>query len=522
MLNTLLMSLKIDQTYSLNAFIYNLRKLPVFKDLVTEDIYKSKRLKQIIRIIVNIYALLKTVLLHFIYFLAIYFLAYLINKNALSKTFVHIYFLFTIIGFFINNKLLNTSSKKYFSIIIFQMNAKKFLQSYLVSNLFKYLALNILSFFIFNYYLNLSLNTIIILILLPFFMRIIGEALNIIFYKKYSYIWLNNYFLYFTILISILLLSLLPIKNIFVNDTLLFITLLLSIILSPIFIIYLCNVQDYKLIYKKLNTKNMVMSKDTSLAYSRQQMVEVKNKDINISNKKLKNKKGYDLFNTIFFERHKEILLRSAKKYSLVLGIIYVILIILSFNNGTAVKTISSFFFKNLGCFILIMYLINRGAIVTQAMFFNCDHAMLRYNFYREPKVLLNLFKKRLTTLIKVNLLPVFVIILGNSILIFLTIGNNILMYLLIALYIIALSIFFSVHYLVMYYLLQPYNSEMQMKRPSYSLISIITYIVCFYATGISLSYLKISVLGIIFTVIYSVIALYLVNKYSCRTFKIN
>ena len=181
MLNTLLMSLKIDQTYSLNAFIYNLRKLPVFKDLVTEDIYKSKRLKQIIRIIVNIYALLKTVLLHFIYFLAIYFLAYLINKNALSKTFVHIYFLFTIIGFFINNKLLNTSSKKYFSIIIFQMNAKKFLQSYLVSNLFKYLALNILSFFIFNYYLNLSLNTIIILILLPFFIRIICEALNIIF-----------------------------------------------------------------------------------------------------------------------------------------------------------------------------------------------------------------------------------------------------------------------------------------------------------------------------------------------------
>ena len=30
-----------------------------------------------------------------------------------------------------------------------------------------------------------------------------------------------------------------------------------------------------------------------------------------IDNKKIDGKNGYDLFNTIFFERHKEILLRS-------------------------------------------------------------------------------------------------------------------------------------------------------------------------------------------------------------------
>ena len=47
MLNTLKMSLKIDDVYSLNAFIYNLRKLPVLKDLITTDIYKSKSLIKI-------------------------------------------------------------------------------------------------------------------------------------------------------------------------------------------------------------------------------------------------------------------------------------------------------------------------------------------------------------------------------------------------------------------------------------------------------------------------------------------
>ena len=73
------------------------------------------------------------------------------------------------------------------------------------------------------------------------------------------------------------------------------------------------------------------------------------------------------------------------------------------------------------------MYFINRGAIVTQAMFFNCDHAMLGYNFYRERTTILELFKKRLTTLVKVNLLPAITIGIGNSILLILLKDYNII-----------------------------------------------------------------------------------------------
>ena len=53
MLNTLLMSLKIDKTYSLNAHIYNLRKLPILKDLITEDIYKILKEEQITALMVT-------------------------------------------------------------------------------------------------------------------------------------------------------------------------------------------------------------------------------------------------------------------------------------------------------------------------------------------------------------------------------------------------------------------------------------------------------------------------------------
>ena len=150
MFKTLLMTLKIDNTYSLNAFIYNIRRLPILKDLITDDIYKSRNLKTIINIISNIYQIIKILTLHLLYFLFIYLIAVILNENNFTKTFIHIYFIFTIIGFFINNKLLNTSSKKYFSIILFKMDAKKFMESYLFFDIFKYLILNIISFTILN------------------------------------------------------------------------------------------------------------------------------------------------------------------------------------------------------------------------------------------------------------------------------------------------------------------------------------------------------------------------------------
>ena len=135
---------------------------------------------------------------------------------------------------------------------------------------------------------------------------------------------------------------------------------------------------------------------------------------------------------------------------------------------------------------------------------------------------IMNLFKKRLITLIKVNLLPAFVIVLGNSFLLYFTKQVNISMYIMLALYIISLSIFFSIHYLVIYYLLQPFNSEMQLKKVSYSLVSILTYVVCYFATDITLNYFNFSLLGILFTITYSLISLYLVYKFSPKTFKIN
>ncbi len=522
MIKTIIMSLNIEKTYAINSFLYNLKRLPIFKDLLTDDVYQSQKIKSIFKFLSNFYYIIKIIIYRLFYFALIYFLAHYLGSN-LSKSFIHIYFTFTILGLFINNKLLNTSIQKYLSIILLKIDAKNYMKSSLFFDLIRSLILNTISFLIFKPLLHISFKICIFLILLSFLSRIIGEALNLLYYHKYNYIWLNNYPLYFSLLSIFVILTILPYFKIYFSNTLIILTCLLFIILVPFCLLYLLKVDDYKLIYKKLNTQNVIMNTEEAKSYSRQQMVEVKRKDIVINPRKLKNKKGYELFNTIFFERNKEILLRSTKRYSLIAFLIYLFIIILIINNKHIYNIAHSFLLNNLGWFIIIMYFINRGSIITQAMFFNCDHAMLTYNFYKEPKVILNLFKKRTISVVKANLLPAILIGIGNIIILYLTKEYNVTMYLMMFLFIISLSIFFSIHYLVIYYLLQPYDKTMKMKKASYSIVSLLTYLICYFlATSVSLNIYFYSLLGIIFSLLYIIIALILVYLFSPKTFKLN
>ena len=521
MISSLKRSLKIDISYAVNSFIYVLRKLPIFSDLITDDIYKSKTLKCIISIISILLSFGRMLIGKIIYFFVIYYICTFLFDSV--DNFVHIYFIFTIIGLFLNNKLLNASQKKYLSILVFNMDARNFMWNSLGWDLFINLVLNIISFSVFTPIVSFSYSTIILLLIISLFSRVIGEAFCIWFYKKYKYIWYTNYTMYFSILGILLGLCLLPYVGIVVNNSCLIISSIVLGILCLISLIYLIGVKDYKIMFKRLNSLKQAMNEEEKKAYARQSMVEIKNKDKDVDIRKIKGKKGFDLFNTLFYERHKAILENSAKKYSLVILGLYIVAIIFVISNSRFNLSINNFFMNRLGMFVLIMYFINRGSVVTQAMFYNCDHAMLNYNFYREPKVLLGLFKKRLISIIKINLMPAFIIGTGNCILIYLTGGASAINYITSFLFIVLFSIFFSVHYLVLYYLLQPFNKSMQMKKISYGLASFLTYYfsyIIFY--NLVVSSLVLSVISIIFVIIYVFLALFLVYKFAPRTFKIS
>lgn len=172
--------------------------------------------------------------------------------------------------------------------------------------------------------------------------------------------------------------------------------------------------------------------------------------------------------------------------------------------------------------FLFVMYLINRGKVISEAMFINCDNSMLTYRFYRKPKAILSLFSERLKYIVIINLMPAAVIAFGLPILLFITGGTDQnINYFLLFISIISMSIFFSVHNLVLYYLFQPYNINLENKSIIYNFFNGLTYFICYFMLNSKVPTFYFGIGVTVFCVIYIFVALILVYKLAPKTFKL-
>lgn len=172
--------------------------------------------------------------------------------------------------------------------------------------------------------------------------------------------------------------------------------------------------------------------------------------------------------------------------------------------------------------FVFVMYCINRGTGFTQALFMNCDHSLLTYSFYKQPRFVLKLFQIRLREIMKINAVPAGVIGVGLALILFATGGtDNPLNYAVLVVSILCMSLFFSIHYLTIYYLLQPYNAGTELKSGTYSLVLSATYLACFFMMQLRMPTLVFGMMTIVFCVLYSVVACVLVYRFAPKTFRI-
>jgi hypothetical protein len=156
----------------------------------------------------------------------------------------------------------------------------------------------------------------------------------------------------------------------------------------------------------------------------------------------------------------------------------------------------------------------------TKAMFYNCDISLLRYGFYRESSAVLSTFTLRVKSVIITNLVPAGALALALFILELLAGGNGRIL-LPVELLILTMSIFFSVHNMMLYYLLQPYTTDLHVKNPMFTFINFVTYILsylCFHMKTAPENFLFYTVLG---TVLDVILALILVYRLAPRTFKV-
>ena len=84
-----------------------------------------------------------------------------------------------------------------------------------------------------------------------------------------------------------------------------------------------------------------------------------------------------------------------------------------------------------------------------------------------------------------------------------------------------SLSLFFSTHYLFIYYMLQPYTVDLVQKSPLYSLANIVMYALSYGSIHIKTSSVAFTFAVILFTLAYTAMAIALTYKLAPKTFKL-
>ena len=172
---------------------------------------------------------------------------------------------------------------------------------------------------------------------------------------------------------------------------------------------------------------------------------------------------------------------------------------------------------------VFVLYLLTSVSDRTcRALFHNCDAALLRQGFYRKPSAILVNFRIRLGYMLGPNLL------LGGAVAAgcvgFAMLGGlawPLADCIPFVLSLLLLGAFFSVHYLFLYYVFQPYTSDMTMKNPFYSLIRGIVYALCLICLNMDAAPARFSLIVLGATAAYIGMALVLIRRFAPKNFRV-
>ena len=523
MFDTFLISLRLRIAYKINSFLHGLKSLPLFRAWLPTALYDHQGLKAAATIVALLKEFFGMFLGRLLYF-ALMFLSPLglMEFQDTTAGFLHLLVCLTGIGMVINNPLFEPTQDKYYAMFLLQMDARR----YVVTDYGYYLLKLVLGFAIAALLLGwLALDMPLWLcLLIPLFVaagKLTASGLTLLRWKRKGTLVSSEKINTVKLAVTGMLLAAAyvpPALGWVIPHSAFFVLLGLFLATGSVAAVYVVRFPHYRKVYQEQFAVNSLLLGHDNSGTITQETYQSK-LELEVGESK---KSGCAYFHELFVRRHRKLLTRSAKRLTLGAAAILFILCILVTLVEDVAAGINGMLGSSLPTFLIVMYWINRGRGLTQALFFNCAHSMLTYRFYRQPKVLLSLFTARLKTLVLINLLPATVIALGLPLLLLLSGGTDTpLHYAVLPLSILAMSVFFSVHTLVLYYLLQPYNVGLESRSHAYSLVNAATYAVCYFTMNLDLPTTIFGPCVIGFCVVYVLVALVLAYRLAPKTFKL-
>lgn len=521
MLKILRLSFALRNTYRVNGILYSLKQIPLLKRILPQTLYKVRGFKIFAGVLSVIWELLSIFIGKLLYFLfMIYGIGMLYDQTSPEQNFLHSLIFLTWIGAWMNTNLFNPTRDKYYAMILMRMDARK----YTLVNYFYGIAKVIVGFLPFSLLFGLNAKVPLwMCLLIPFSVAGIKMAIaasSLWDYEKRGFVYNENKLRKFLWVMVVLCLAAaygLPAMGIMLPKLL---SMILFISFIPAGCVGLWKILNFKG-YREIN-QQLLSQMNNQMDSAKQAVKKSTEKAISTDTAITSRRKGFEYLNELFIKRHQKILWKATKKITLVaVGIICMGFLGLYYFpeiNEKVNKAILNF----LPYFTFILYAINRGTGFTRALFMNCDHSLLTYSFYKQPRFILKLFRIRLREIMKINVVPAVVIGAGLCFLLYASGGTeNILNYVILFVSIVSMSLFFSIHYLTVYYLLQPYNAGSEIKSGTYQIIMSVTYLVCYMMMRVKMSILLFGIACIAFCILYSVVACILVYRLAPKTFRL-
>ncbi len=518
---TLRISFSLKNTYRVNGILYSLKQIPLIRRILPATLYRVKGLKIFANVLSVLWEIVSVFLGKFLYFITMVAGIGVLYKTApADQVYLHILLFLTAIGAWMNTSLFNPTRDKYYAMILLRMDAREYT---LVNYLYSILKV-IVGFLPFSILFGMDRGVPPWLcLLIPFSIAGIKMAVaasSLWDYEKHGFVYNENKLRkHLWALVGLFLAAAygLPAAGIVVPGE---VTAVLMVAFIPVGAVGLWKILTFRG-YREINQQllaQLTNQMDTVAQVSQKQSQKVISADTSITSKR----KGFEYLNELFIKRHRKILWSSTKKIAAVC--LFLLLgVLLAFYLAPEIKEeTNELLMTFLPYFVFIMYAINRGTSFTKALFMNCDHSLLTYSFYKRPDMVLKLFRIRLREIMKINLLPALVIGAGLAVLLYASGGtDNPLNYAVLFVSILCMSMFFSVHYLTVYYLLQPYSADVEVKSGTYQLVMSVTYFVCFFLMQVRMPTLAFGIMCIAFCVLYSIVACVLIYRLAPKTFRL-
>ena len=539
-LNSLRIILSIRNTISVNEIIHGIRSIPIIGKYIPETIYDVKIIKIIALILSVSGEILKAFFLKLALFVVLFFASGVVSSyNDFSQKGVFLYgFLYvSLAGAFVYNVFKNTPEADY-AVFHLGMDAKKF-----VSARFFYDSFNVvLGYAVFGIPLALlSRADWYLALLLPLagvgFKAVpLGIEMSVYAAKQArgkkknrkgvpvsveGNVIVNSLVMSFVIVAGLILGGWLTYKGLFMPVTIIYVLTALAVF-PGILLMKKFPFGLYKTALYAEKTRSELVKEDAKK--QRNGNVKVVINEAEGSRSKAK---GYRYLNELFMKRHQKIFWkREIIAIISALGTIALMSLFFRFemselDDGT--ESIVRFLFsKHPGLFIFALFILNTGAYMSHAMFASCDSSMLVYGFYRTPDALRKMFRLRIMSVTKFNLIPAVLMAVFCIVTLAVSGGERFFgEYLFTTLTLIVFTAYFSIRNVTIFYLLQPYASDFAIKSKLFLYLNFILGTVFFILIFIKMPSWFTCIFGILLTGAYFFIADKLVYKFAPKTFKI-